>query len=267
MHNLHDLWSKIEAVSFLHAVLLIILGYFISRFVSISVEKASKKRLTMHQVVLFKRVLFYGIFLLFLASAVEQLGFQINALLGATGILTVAIGIAAQTSMSNLISGVFIIGEKPFAIGDTIRVDKTQGIVLAIDFLSVKVRTSDNTMVRIPNETLIKSSITNLSYFPIRRIELIVGVSFKEDIEKITKILLNIADKNTFCLTEPKPAVTVDSFGDSAVNLLFACWVNKENISDAKHMLQTEIKAAFNQANITIPFPTRTLYIEKEKEE
>ena len=122
-------------------------------------------------------------------SALRELGFDLSVVLGAAGILSVAIGFASQTSTSNLISGLFLMLERPFSIGDVIKVDSTTGEVISIDLLSVKIRTFDNLFVRSPNESMIKTQVTTLTKFPIRRADLQVGIAFKEDIERVKEIL------------------------------------------------------------------------------
>lgn len=261
-----DVFTEFHIGSTAHAIVLIVIGFIVARLLSVSFNKALKRRLTAQQAMLLRRVTFYVVFLLFLASAIQQLGFHISALLGATGILTVAIGIASQTSMSNIISGIFIIGEKPFEIGDTIKVNEIQGEVIAIDYLSVKLRTSENTMVRVPNETLIKSNVNNLSYFPIRRADLTLSVSYKSDLDFVKKILLEVATKNEYCLAEPKPSFLIASFGDSAINLQFFAWSTNANHQELKNTLQTEIKQAFTKHQIEIPSLTHSLYIGNDTE-
>ncbi len=241
----------IEAIT--RAVLLIMAGIVISRLLSAGVARALQNRLRPHQVMLVRRILFYLTFILFFATAIQQLGFNISTLLGATGILTVAIGIASQTSMSNVVSGMFIIGEKPFEIGDTIKVNELQGEVISIDFLSVKIRTNNNTMVRIPNETLIKSPITNLSYFPTRRVDVIISVAYKENIPEIEAILLEIARKNPLCLNDPAPTVIVDKLGDFTVNLQLYAWARTCDYNSLKSSIQGEIKAIFAENNVETP--------------
>ncbi len=246
---------NILAESPIYAILLIVLGYFVARILSKSIGKGLKTHLTHHQGVILRRVIFYSIFILFLVSAGQQMGFHIDTLLGATGILTIAIGIASQTSLSNIVSGIFIIGEKPFEIGDTIKVNDIQGEVKSIDLLSVKIRTSDNTVVRIPNETLIKSAIINTSYYPTRRVDILLNIAYKENIAHIRKILLGIAAKNAFCLKEPKPSVTFTSFGDAFANMQFSVWTKKDTFNELKTEIQEEIKNAFDENKIEMPFP------------
>jgi small-conductance mechanosensitive channel len=241
------------------AALLVLTGYLIARILSSSIAKTFLKQLTPQQYMLLRRFIFYFVIILFIASAIEQLGFHISALLGAAGILTVAIGIASQTSMSNVVSGLFMIGEKPFEVGDQVKVGDAQGEILSIDLLSVRIRTNDNTMVRIPNELLIKSAITNLSYYPIRRADLKIGISYKEDLDKVKKVLMDVADKNPLSLIEPRPLFQVLEFGDSSINIQFSVWGSRQHFIELKNTVQSEIKKAFDKQGIEMPFPTRTL--------
>ncbi|WP_263788370.1 mechanosensitive ion channel family protein [Salinibacter grassmerensis] len=211
-----------------------------------------------------RRGAFYGIAGLFTASALMELGFDLSVLLGAAGILTVALGFASQTSASNVISGLFLLGERPFSVGDVIRVNGTTGEVLSVDLLSVKLRTFDNLFVRIPNETMIKSEVTNLRRFSIRRIDLQIGVAYKEDLRAVRDVLMEVADRNPLCLEEPTPSVLFDGFADSSMNYQFRVWAKTENFLDLRNSIPVEIKDAFDEHDIEIPFPHRTLYTGSE---
>jgi small-conductance mechanosensitive channel len=207
-----------------------------------------------------RRISFYGIAGLFAASALMELGFDLGVLLGAAGILTVAIGFASQTSASNVISGLFLLGERPFSVGDVIRVNGTTGEVLSVDLLSVKLRTFDNLFVRIPNETMIKTEVTNLRRFAIRRIDLQVGVAYKEDLRKVRDVLMEVADRNPLCLEEPAPLIIFQGYGDSSINHQFSVWATTDNYLELRNSIPLEIKEAFDEAGIEIPFPHRSLY-------
>ncbi|NNJ91005.1 MAG: mechanosensitive ion channel family protein [Gammaproteobacteria bacterium] len=249
-----------QVFSMIRASLLILFGLLIARLISKGVRSLLDTKLDTHGLMLATRVSYYLILGLFLISAMRELGFSLNVLLGAAGILTVAIGFASQTSASNLISGMFLLVERPFRIGDIIKVGTTTGEVLTIDLLSVKLRTFDNLFVRIPNETLIKTEITTLTRFPIRRFDLLMGVAYKEDIEHVKKVLFDVAENNPLCLEEPKPLFIHQGFGDSSVNFQFSIWAKRENFLELKNSIQIEIKKAFDDAGIEIPFPHRTLY-------
>jgi small-conductance mechanosensitive channel len=242
------------------ALLLLLTGYAVARILSISVAKTFLKQLTPQQYMLLRRFIFYFVIMLFGTSAIEQLGFQISALLGAAGILTVAIGIASQTSMSNVVSGLFMIGEKPFEVGHQIKVGDTQGEVLSIDLLSVRIRTNDNTMVRIPNEMLIKSAITNLTYYPIRRADLKVGVAYSADLAHVKEVLFDVATKNPLSLMDPRPLYQILEFGDSSINIQFSVWSSRAHFVELKNSIQAEIKKAFDKQGIEMPYPARSLF-------
>lgn len=248
------------AAMVLRAVILLALGLVLASLASRLVNRLASRRFSVHHLQLSRRLVYYGVLALFVASALRELGFSLAVLMGAAGVLTVAIGFASQTSASNLISGLFLIGERPFEVGDIIRVETTTGEVLSIDALSVKLRTFDNLFVRIPNETLIKTEVTTLTRFPIRRIDLNLGVAYKEDIDRVRDVLFEVADANPRCLDEPPPLFIFLGFGDSALSIQFSAWAKRENFLELRNTITAEIKAAFDAAQIEIPFPHRSLY-------
>jgi small-conductance mechanosensitive channel len=206
-----------------------------------------------------KAVLYLGWFVLIMA-VLNQLGFKLTAVLGAAGIAGIAVGFAAQTSLSNVISGIFLLTEKPFAAGNMIQVGDTLGICMSIDLLSVKMRTFDNKFVRIPNETLIKTQVTNYSRFPIRRVDLLIGVAYKEDVERVQRLLLDIARQHPLALNEPEPLCFCWNFNTSSVDLLFVVWAASDDWLTLKDALMVEIKKRFDAEGIEIPFPHVSLY-------
>ncbi len=246
--------------SLLKAAIITIIGYALARLASLSIQRIFRDSTNRHQAMLFQRGTYYLILGLFVFAALVELGFNPSVLLGAAGVLTIAIGFASQTSMSNLISGLFLIGEQPFALGDLIKVGDTVGEVLSIDLLSIKLRMLDNTYVRIPNETLLKAEVRTFTRFPIRRIDLQLRVAYKEDIAKVERVLRETAEKNTLCLEEPEPLFIFIGFGDSAVNLQFSVWGKREEYLNLLNSIQMDIKLAFEKEEIEIPFPHRTLY-------
>ena len=256
-------WLQSEqAGHLLKATIMLLAGFIVAGLASRAAGRFLSKNFSQHHVVLFRRLLYWLVLALFIASALKQLGFSLSVLLGAAGVLSVALGFASQTSASNLISGLFLIGEQPFRLGDTIKVGNTTGEVLSIDLLSVKLRTFDNLFVRIPNESLIKSEVTNLTRFPIRRFDLLLGVAYKEKISLVRDVLMAEADKNPLCLDEPAPIFVFVGFGDSALNIQFSVWGKRENFRDLRNSLQEEIKQAFDNAGIEIPYPQRTVHLQ-----
>jgi small-conductance mechanosensitive channel len=246
--------------SIVEALIYFTVGLVLARMASRGVKQWSKNRFDQHQQLLMARIAAYLVLLVFIVMGLNAIGFNLGVLIGAAGILSVAIGFASQTSASNIISGLFLVAERPFSVGDLIRVGTTTGEVLSIDLLSVKLRTFDNLFVRIPNETLIKSEVTTLTRFPIRRIDLAIGVAYKEDIKQVRKVLERVAQANPLCLDEPKPIFVFLGFGESSLDMQFSVWVKREKFIDLKNSIHEEIKEAFDAEGIEIPFPHRSLY-------
>lgn len=242
------------------SLFLLILGVVLGSVAGRSAARFMEQRSTRHHTVMVRRLVFYVIVLLFAVAALREAGFSLDVVLGAAGILTVAIGFASQTSASNMISGLFLLVEKPFEIGDVIEADATIGEVVGIDMLSVKLRTPDNLYVRIPNETLIKTRVVNRSRFPIRRLDLTVGIAYAEDVERVEALLLKLAEKNPVCLEEPKPFVLVTAFGPSSVDLQFSFWVPKDKVLDGRSSMMVAIKQTLDRDGIEIPFPHTSIY-------
>ena len=264
---MNELWNDIanflssENIWILvRALILIVIGIIFAKIVSAALIKLASNKMDNHHLMLLKRGSYYFVLILFLISSLRELGFDLNVLLGAAGVFTVAIGFASQTSASNLISGLFLVAERPFTVGDVIRVGTTTGEVLSIDLLSVKLRTFDNLFVRIPNESLIKSEVTTISRFPIRRLDVMVGVAYKEDLKNVRAILDEVANKNPLCLEEPKPLYIFQGFGDSSLDIQYSVWAKREKFLELKNSIHEEIKNAFDENGVEIPFPHRTLY-------
>jgi small-conductance mechanosensitive channel len=201
----------------------------------------------------------YALVFVVLTSALSQAGFDLSVLLGAAGVLTVALGFASQTSASNIISGLFLIAERPFEPGDVIEIDGLQGEVLDIDLMSVKLRTFDNLFVRLPNESLIKARITNLTRFPIRRIDVPLGVAYDSDLSQVRRVLERVADQEPLVLEEPPTVFLVKAFGESAVELVFSCWAARPDYLAARAAVFERILESFREEGIEIPFPQRVI--------
>jgi small-conductance mechanosensitive channel len=219
-------------------------------------------RASAQQRMLGRRVAFYSVLSLGVISALRELGFELNALLGAAGVMTVALGFAAQTSTSNFIAGLFLIGERPFVLGDVIRIGDTTGEVLSIDLLSIKLRTFDNLFVRVPNETVVKSQVTNLTHFPIRRLDLTINVPYSAELPRVRELLMRIAHDNPLALDEPKPLLIIQGFGDTAVKVQFSAWAAIDNYVALKNQMHEAIKRGFEHAGVEWPSAPRLLRIE-----
>ena len=222
------------------------------------------KKYASHYGMLAGKLVFYSGLIILTVTVMGELGISMAPLLGAAGIVGIALGFASQTSVSNIISGLFLIAEQPFKVDDIITINTTTGFVMSIDVLSVKLRTFDNKFVRIPNEMIIKTEVINLTRFPIRRFDAKVSVAYKEDIEKVREILLDVAEKNQYSLSEPEPQVIFEAFGTSSIDLGFRIWAPVDEWLELKNTIQEEVKQQFDEEGIEIPFPHVSLYAGSE---
>lgn len=215
-----------------------LLGRWVRRLVSASGDP--------QRAVLAGRLAGWGLVLFGMTLALDELGFKLRVLLGAAGVFSVAAGFASQTTLSNLISGFFLFGERPFQLGDLIEVDNVTGEVISIDMMATKLRTMDNRFVRIPNELIIKTKVINHTRFPLRRLELVVPIAHPEDFSRIRATLLEIADKNTLCLAEPPPQVFVAGFGETTLNVQVWLWARTSNVQELRMTISEEIQRALS---------------------
>lgn len=234
------------------------IGLLITFIVRWFVGKIAEKRISQHHSLLFRRITFYVGLTLSLILPLQATGINVSALLGAAGIIAGAVAFASQTAISNFLSGVFLEAEKPFVLGDFINVGDALGEVLSIDLLSVKLRTKDNVLVRIPNHTLLNAQFRNVSRFPIRRYDIKLRLSFNEDIRKINSLLLKSAADNPLCLKSPPPEMTILEFGESGVILQFSVWGKQATYSNLQANILRDIQHAFSAENV-LPPPTYTI--------
>ncbi len=209
-------------------------GRWVRRFVSAHNDA--------ERAVLAGRLTTWGLVLLGFGMALDELGFQLRILLGAAGVLSVAIGFASQTTLSNLISGIFLFGERPFAVGDIIEIDTVSGEVLSIDMMATTLRTMDNRFVRIPNELIIKTKVTNQSRYLIRRLELTVAMALDADFARIRGALLDAAQRHPLCLADPAPAVFISGFGELSMTVTLWLWTRTKNLQDLRAAMTAEVQ-------------------------
>ncbi len=244
------LWERLVAVftaerteDVVRAVLILLVTMLIARLLGRWVRRVAGGSDTQRSL-LFGRVASSAIVFLGLTAAFQELGFKLSVLLGAAGVLSVAIGFAAQTTLSNLISGFLLFGERPFRVGDLLEIDNLSGEVLHVDIMSTTLRTLDNRFVRIPNEQLIKSKVVNQTRFPIRRLDLTVIINVRDDFQDLRSRILDVLDRHPLCLAEPPPAVFVLGYVDQLVQVQISVWVQTKNHQRVRIGISTDLLAA-----------------------
>lgn len=243
----------------LRIVITFVGGLVFFRLLAFILGRATRKRLTPQASMIIRKFTFYFGAVTVLLVVLGQAGISLAALLGTAGVVGIAIGFAAQKSISNLISGLFLLSEKPFAVNDAIKVGTFVGIVTSVDLLSVKIRTFDNQYVRLPNEQILNTELVNITRYPIRRMNFEIGVSFKADLRKVEKVLLEIADSCDICLDEPPPFFLIQGFEEYSIKVLFGVWFEKSDFVAVKNKISLNIKERFAEEKIEIPYPHQTL--------
>ncbi|MGC8893999.1 MAG: mechanosensitive ion channel family protein [candidate division WOR-3 bacterium] len=191
--------------------------------------------------------------------AVMSLGFSWQGALATAGVtgtvLALLITFVAQTSISNFISGYFLLLDKSFKEGDVIGINDIVGIVLELGFLSVKLRTFDNIMIRIPNTEVLNSVLKNLSVHEIRRIETTVGITYRADPDNAIKAIMDALAADPLFLASPEPVVIARCLGEHSVQIRVMAWIDMDNFFDASSRLVTLVKETLESAGIEIPLP------------
>jgi len=245
---------------FFRILFILVAGVGSIHLVSYLVLRSLRKQLSRQRMMLVSRTIIYTGYIGLVLIVIRELNYDLTALFGAAGVVGIVIGVASQTSIGNIISGLFLVGEKSFELGDVVRIGDKTGTVYSIDLLSIKIRTFDNLLIRIPNQSVISSELTNVTRFPIRRLDFQIGVAYKEDLRKVKLVLENVARNNPLCLEEPEPYILFQSFGDSSINITFGVWLEKANYTAVKNSVFVEIKEAFDREGIEIPFPHVSVY-------
>jgi small conductance mechanosensitive channel len=248
------------------AVAIIVVGKFIAKMVRQGVIKVMRHKDMDEAIISFISSLLYGmLFFIVIVAAISHLGFNTTSLVAIVGAAGLAIGLALQGSLSNFASGVLLIVFKPFKSGDFIEVAGVAGMVEQILIFSTQLRTGDNKTVIIPNGAITSGTITNYSTKVTRRIDLIIGVSYKADLAKTKALLLAITSADKRVLKDKTVTVGVSALADSSVNFVVRPWVNSADYWPTYYDLLEKIKTELDNAGIEIPFPQLSIHMNKEE--
>lgn len=235
-------------------VLFLFILWIIYRFLIRAIKKVPAEKTNPHRQMILSRILKYCFYVICVVFILELFGIKLSAIWGAAGIAGVAIGFAAQTSVSNLISGLFVLTEGTLKVGDTIIVGDVTGVVDLISLLSVRVHTFDNQLVRIPNSSIINSNLTNNSYHDKRRITIPVSIAYDTDMALALETIKKAPELCSTVLADPAPSAWFDGFEDSGIKLVVAAWFKPADFLQTKNDLYISIKKVFDDAGIEIPF-------------
>lgn len=196
-------------------------------------------------------------------AAIGQLGIETASFIGIFAAAGLAVGLALQGSLSNFAAGVLIVLFRPYRVGDFVEAAGIAGVVEQVQILTTILRTGDNKQVIVPNGQIMDSIITNYSAKDTRRVDMVIGVSYDDDLDKVRKTLQEIIAADDRVLQDPAPVIAVAALADSSVNFNVRPWVNTPDYWNVMWDLTEAIKKRFDQEGITFPFPQQDVHIHK----
>ena len=243
------------------AILLLVVGIIIINSFSRFLRKIMKKRNVDPTLVPFLVGLVSTLLkVMLIISVVDIMGVKTTSFIAVLGAAGLAIGLALQGSLSNFAGGVLILILKPYRVGDYIEAQGNAGTVKAVQIFNTVLNTPDNRRVFIPNGAISSGTITNFSVEETRRMDLVFGIGYDDDLEKAKNVLQEMAAADERLLTDPAPFIAVKELADSSVNLVVRIWCKKEDYWDVHFDWQNKVKQRFDKENISIPFPQRTVH-------
>ncbi len=237
------------------AILYYIVGIVIIRLTAFLMQRATAQKVNRQSRMLINKAITYVGTAILLVVVLAEVGVNLTALLGAAGILGLAVGVASQKSLGNILSGLFLLSEKSYEIGDVIKVADKVGVVHDIDLLSVKIRTFDNLLVRIPHETLISTEVTNITRFPIRRMDFEFRVDYSTDLNNLETLLFECSTENSLCLEEPKPFFHLNDWNSEGIGVKFGIWFMKDDYIDVRNSMFRDIYRRLTEEGIRLSLP------------
>lgn len=242
----------------LFALLIFIVGRWVAKTVSRLSGRALRRTNVDFTLVHFiTTIINITITVLVAVMAMQQLGVPMTSLIAVLGAAGLAIGLALKDSLSNFASGVLLMTMRPFKAGDFVEMAGVSGIVDSVGILHSKIYTVQNQEIIIPNANITLANIVNYSSRPTRRIDIVVGISYSDDIARARNVIADTIKADERLHRDPAPIIHVDQFADSSINIIIRVWTNTDIFWDVRSDLHQNIKGAFDREGITIPFPQR----------
>ncbi|MBT4520172.1 MAG: mechanosensitive ion channel [Halieaceae bacterium] len=212
-------------------------------------------------------LIYYTLMAAVVIATINQLGVETTSLLAVVGAAGLAVGLALQGSLSNFASGVMIVGFRPYKVGDYIEGGGIAGVVVEVQIFTTILCTGDNKQIIVPNSQIMAGEIINYSANSTRRIDLVAGCGYDDDIDKVRSVIEGILEAEERILDDPAPLVAVSELADSSVNFIIRPWVNSGDYWAVRRDLTEQIKKRFDAEGLTIPYPQRDVHVYKHKSE
>ncbi len=244
------------------AILIFLVGRWIAKWLTgLSRRMMTRGGLDQMLIAFLANIVYLVLLVAVVLATLDHVGIQTTSLLAIFGAAGLAVGLALKDSLANFSSGVMIILFRPFKVGDYIEAGGTGGVVEEVRMFATLLRTGDNRAVIVPNSQIYDGTITNYSAKPTRRIDLVFGIGYDDDIAKAKQIMGDILQQDERILADPPPAIALAELGDSSVNFNVRPWVNSGDYWPVRADLLEKIKLAFDANGISIPYPQRDVHL------
>ena len=256
------LWLRLHMMDIAGAFAVLIIGLLLAGIISRWVERAMTRSSRFEPTVanFLSSVVKYALWALVLVTVLAQFGVETTSILAALGGMALAVGLALQGTLSNVASGVMILVQKPFKIGESINAGSISGTVQQIGLFTTELKQFDGLFVMVPNSELWNQAIVNLNRHPTRRLELIVGIAYDDSMQQARQELLALAEADERVLKDPAPQTFVSSLDDSSVGIGMRVWCATGDYLALSWDLTEATKARFDDVGISIPFPQRDIW-------
>ncbi len=268
-----EIWQLVKGpmtsfgLDIIAAIAIFIIGRWIARFLASALKKVMHRNEVEDTLEVFiGNIVYMGLMISVVLAAITQIGVQTTSIIAVIGAAGLAVGLALQGSLSNFASGVLIILFKPYKVGDYVEAAGVGGTVEGVQIFTTVLLTPDNKRVVVPNSQITNSVITNFSANDTRRLDLVFGVSYSDDLDKVHATLASIIKDNEFVLTEPAPLIAVHTLADSSVNFVVRPWVTTDNYWKAHFAITETVKKRFDAEGISIPFPQQDVHIHQSSQ-
>lgn len=258
-------FGQVTVLQLIYFVLVLLLAFLFTRFLVKIIQKKLRGRVNDDRIQNITKLITYATLTLTLLFALPLLGAKLSGLAVAGGVAGVVIGFASQNVVSNFISGLFILLERPIRIGNEVNISGTEGFVEEVRIMSTLIRTYAGQRVRIPNINVFTSTLINYEAYSIRRIDYLIGIRYNDDANVAINAIRERIDAEPFALVNPEPIIFVSNLGDNSVDIAIRFWVPTQEFYTIKFQLLNSLKIAVEAKGIQIPFPQRVLWHEKNE--
>ena len=271
--NWAELWTQVQTtgVSFLIKAAIAIVIFVVGRMIARAIANGIRKLMQAQEVdkileTFVSNLAYWSMMIFVIIAAITQLGIATTSLIAIMGAAGLAIGLALQGSLANFAAGVLIVMFRPYRVGDFVEAAGIAGVVVQVQILTTVLKTGDNKQIVVPNAQIMGSIITNYSANDTRRVDMVVGVSYEDDIDKVRATINELIAADDRVLSEPECLIAVAELADSSVNFNVRPWVKSADYWGVKFDLTEAIKKRFDKEGISFPFPQQDIHLYQQND-